>query len=179
MALSLCMTVREWAVLDMALCFFRGAPANSHAAACLAKHCRWLHKRLRQIGIKADYVSVAAPEEVHAEQRLVIDGPFDFEDELILPLPKQIVCSVAHLGLIIIETHADPSLPPMLDYEAEELLVCRQYLTELREQGIKLKRLVGGWRRMRWHRGTRQYAFPPLVADRLHKYYRRVGAGLN
>src|SRR4051794_9991027 len=75
MPLSLCMTVRDWAVLDMAMGFFRGAPANSQAAECLAKHCRWLHKRLRQIGIKADYVSVSSPEEVHPELRLVLDGP--------------------------------------------------------------------------------------------------------
>lgn len=179
MARSLCMTVRDWAVFDMALAFFRGAPANSQAAAQLAKHCRWLHKRLRQIGVKANYVSVSAPEENHPELRLALDGPFDFDDELVLPLPKPIICSLAHLCMIVIETHADPTLPPLLDYEAEELLVCRQYLTELREQGVKLKQLVGGWKRMRWHNRTRQYAFPPLVASRLHKYYRRVGACLN
>jgi hypothetical protein len=173
------MIVREWAVLDMAMSFFRGAPANSQAAECLAKHCRWLHKRLRQIGIKGDYVSVSSPEEDHPELRLALEGPFDFEDELILPLPKPIICSLAHLCLIVIETHTDPSLPPLLDYEAEELLVCRQFLTELREHGLKLKRLVGGWKRMRWHPRTRKYAFPPLVASRLHKYYCRVGACLN
>jgi hypothetical protein len=179
MALSLCMSVRQWAVLDMAMGFFRGAPANSKSAERLAKHCRWVHKRLKQVGIKADYVSVSAPEEEHPELRLGMEGPFDFEDELVLPLPKCIICSLAYLCLVIIETHANPSLPPLLDYEAEELLVCRQFLTELRENGIKLKTVVGGWKRMRWHHRTRQYAFPPLVADRLHKYYCRIGACLN
>jgi hypothetical protein len=176
--MDVCLPIRAWAALDMALDFFRQAPEEVRAGRVLSRHCRQFRRRLRQAGLHAEYRPVGSTAFGKPLQRLIVTGPLRAEDRLVIPFRKAMAACLARACLILIEAQANATLEPLLDYEAEEVLAARAYLTALRSTGIRLAD-VAGKRRLRWHRLSGLYLLPPLLAARMHQHFRRAGAGLN
>jgi hypothetical protein len=176
--MDLCLAIRTWAALDLGLDFFRQAPEEIRAGRVLSRHCRALRRRLRQAGLHADYRAVGTTAFGKPVQRLLVTGPLRAEDTLTINFRRETAACLAQACLMLIEVQADATLEPLLDYEAEEVLAARAFLTALRGSGLKLAD-VAGKRPLRWHRASGQYLLPPLLAARMHQHYRRAGAGLN
>jgi len=180
MVVQLTMTARTWAALDAALSFFRAAPAEIEPGQRLSRHCRLVHKRLRQAGLRADYVRIGCVAPGRALMRLHVRGQVGAKDRLEIELPRRVARSLASACLTIIEVQTDCELGQLLDHEAEELQAARTFLSELRRQGVPgLIPARRGRGLIIWDEARQEYSFTAHVAWRVREHYLRVGASPN
>jgi hypothetical protein len=182
MRIAITLPVRTWAALDVALAFFRSAPAEVAVHTRLTRHCRRFHQRLRHLGVCGRYVSLGTASAGKSLLRLQVDSPLGPTEPLEILLPREQARTLARACVTVIEVQTDPECGLLLDYEAEELRAAQAYLTAFRREADQLPRNLrgrSGRALLRWDDRHQEYCLARHVAERIHQSYRCAGAGLN
>ena len=180
MPLTFVLPVRTWAVLDMALAFFRRAPVRIEAAQRLARPCQRLHRHLHRVGVRSEYLHVGMASPGRALLRLQICSLVSPHQLLAIELPTRMALRVGQACLAIIEVQADAEIGPLLEHEVSELLACRTYLSLLRRQQPELcPAPADGEASLRWDSRRQEFVFGEVLSRKVHQHFLRAGAAIN